>query len=552
MHSSTTYAIYWIPSGAAACGGSPCQVSASYESLIDRYFTDVAAASGRNDNVYSVATQYSDSNGPLAYQSSFGGSYVDTSAFPPSGCNDGTNAVCLTDRQIQDEIQNVLTAKGWQGSTTNVFFVMTPDGVGSCFDGTDQACTTNTYCAYHSYFLDANNEPVIYGNEPYDATISGCDPGSSPNNDAADAAINTLSHEHNEAITDPFGNAWWNVDSDQENGDNCAWIFGTPLGGTPGVDEYNQVVNGHHYWLQEEWSNDGSACAQRYPFEVPVNATPPTVSGTAAEGRVLSATSGAWSQAPTSYTYQWLRCSSPSETSCFSLPGGSGPTYELVAADVGKMLRVAVYANNAVGTSTAGVSAPTAAVVPLPAATAVPVISGVAAVGKTLSTTAGTWNTPATYTYQWLRCTASGTGCTAVGGATGTDFSMLDQDAGHTLEVVVSATNAAGTTQALSKRSALVVSIPRVKKAPHISGKARVGRRLVAVHGSWVGPPKSYRYRWFRCNGRGGSCRSIEHATHATYRLTRADGRHRLRVRVTGTNAAGRRSATSRATARVP
>jgi hypothetical protein len=98
----------------------------------------------------------------------------------------------------------------------------------------------------------------------------------------------------------------------------------------------------------------------------------------------------------------------------------------------------------------------------------------------------------------------------------------------------------------------VIVSRPHAKKAPHISGKARVGRRLSAVRGTWSGPPKSYRYQWLRCNARGGSCARIRHATHSTYRLTRTDAAHRLRVRVTATNAAGSRLAASRATARVP
>jgi hypothetical protein len=77
MHSSTTYAIYWVPSGYV--------VSTGYESLINQYFADVAATSGATSNVYSAATKYYDATGPINYQSSFAGSYVDTNAFPASG-----------------------------------------------------------------------------------------------------------------------------------------------------------------------------------------------------------------------------------------------------------------------------------------------------------------------------------------------------------------------------------------------------------------------------------------------------------------------------------
>jgi len=245
-------------------GSSFLTFDAGYETVINQYFTDVAHDSGGTANVYSVAKQYTDGSGAVEYQSTVGGSYVDHDPLPSNGCDDGTDAVCLTDAQLQAEIQHVLTAKGWHGSDTNMFFLLTPDGVGSCFDGFSNQCTTNVYCAYHSSFTDSSGEPVIYANQPYDATINGCDPGSSPNNDDADADLNTISHEHNEAITDPFGDGWWRDSDGEENGDLCAWNFGNPV--IPGGD-FNQVINGHHYLTQEEFSNSsfftsGGGCLQ--------------------------------------------------------------------------------------------------------------------------------------------------------------------------------------------------------------------------------------------------------------------------------------------------
>jgi hypothetical protein len=543
MHSSTTYAIYWVPPG--------YHVSTHYESLINQYLADVAAESGHTTNVYSVATQYYDANGPLDYASSFAGSYVDTNAFPGSGCDDGVDAVCLTDQQLQEELQNVLSAKGWHGSPTTMFFLMTPDGVGSCFDATSAECTTNVYCAYHNYFTDSNAERVIYANEAYDATIPGCDSGSSPNGDDADSTINTISHEHNEAITDPFEDAWWNFGSGQENGDNCAWIFGSSLGGTPGVNEYNQTLNGHHYYLQEEWSNDGSDCLQHY-LGIPVNFGLPTLSGSAGLGQRLSATAGTWSQSPTSYTYQWLRCSSTAEVSCFPFPGDTGAIYQLTEADVGKVFRVAVTATNAAGSSILAESAPTGVVVDVPHVTSVPDVTGAPSVGRTLSTTSGSWDTAATFAYQWQRCAPDGNGCTAIPNATAIAYVVVPADLGHKLKVVVSATNAAGIVTIASAATPQIVATPTPTRAPRIAGKARVHKRLSANHGTWTWAPTAYRYQWLRCSRTGGRCTEIRKATHTTYRVTKRDAGHRLRLRVTATNAAGARSATSRPTGRVP
>jgi hypothetical protein len=246
-----------------------------------------------------------------------------------------------------------------------MFVLMTPNGFGSCFDGTSQECTTNTYCAYHNSFTNSNGEPVIYANEPYDATINGCGSGSSPNNGDADTELNTISHEHNESITDPFGDAWWRDSDNQENGDLCAWNFGAKLGGTTGVDAYNQLINDHHYWLQQEWSNKGSACFQDATHEsggsnpgknlayhlgqvmhtnttyaiywLPTagNTALPVVTGTAAVNHALTTSVGSWNGSPTGYTYQWQRCSSTG-TGCANIPGATAPTYTATTADGGE------------------------------------------------------------------------------------------------------------------------------------------------------------------------------------------------------------------------
>ena len=208
--------------------------------------------------------QYSDTNtGNIQYQSTFGGSYVAHDPLPANGCEDGVDTYCLTDQQLQAEIQKVLTVKGWQGGLNHMFFLIHPTGVGSCFDSSGTECTTNVFCAYHSFFVDPSSADVIYANEPYLGPLppqDGCTDSSQgfPSDHDADVTVNTISHEHNEAITDPLTDnsslAWVNADG-YEIGDLCAYQFGTKLGGTNGVDAYNQVINGHHYDLQQEYSN---------------------------------------------------------------------------------------------------------------------------------------------------------------------------------------------------------------------------------------------------------------------------------------------------------
>jgi hypothetical protein len=89
--------------------------------------------------------------------------------------------------------------------------------------------------------------------------VSGCQSGQGPTGVYdADQAINTMSHELNESVTDPAGGSWYDING-YENGDKCAWNFGSVLGGTSG-QLYNQVINGAHYFLQQEWSNQSSGC----------------------------------------------------------------------------------------------------------------------------------------------------------------------------------------------------------------------------------------------------------------------------------------------------
>jgi hypothetical protein len=94
----------------------------------------------------------------------------------------------------------------------------------------------------------------------------------------------------------------------------------------------------------------------------PTNTKAPTISGTAVVGDTLTATTGSWSNAPTSYSYQWRDCSS-SGTNCAAISGASASRYTVGSADLGHALVVWVTASNAGGSATS-VSAPTAVASP--------------------------------------------------------------------------------------------------------------------------------------------------------------------------------------------
>jgi hypothetical protein len=377
----------------------------AYESTINQYFTDVAADNGLATNVYSVATQYSDNTGSIAYDETFDAStnsYVDTNPYPASyGCHDGYDKYCVTDQQLQAEIGKVIKANHLPTlSTTTLYFIFTPANTGVCiYPGVadnSNPCTTNLFCAYHSA-----SPKFIYAVEPDAAAAYGgiCTPRDAGNPEApagnsADATINTISHEQNEAITDPFPGQGWisNNVPYPEIGDLCAYDFGTPQG-PPGA-EYNQVINGHNYFLQLEYSNQDNGCVPYLGGPVtappngdgsgplvwqggspvmrtntvyaiywvpakPVNNALPTISGTAKVGKTLRASNGKWSNGP-KFTHRWLRCSSAG-TSCKAIAGATGGKYTLVAADAHHRIEVRVTGTNMAGHVSVA-SAPTGSV----------------------------------------------------------------------------------------------------------------------------------------------------------------------------------------------
>ncbi len=95
----------------------------------------------------------------------------------------------------------------------------------------------------------------------------------------------------------------------------------------------------------------------------PVNASPPTISGVAQDGKVLLVNRGTWNGSPpVDFSYRWLRCDKKG-ASCAAVGGSTTQTsHQVVSADIGNTLRAEVTAKNAAGSKTVN-SAPTAIVI---------------------------------------------------------------------------------------------------------------------------------------------------------------------------------------------
>ena len=106
-----------------------------------------------------------------------------------------------------------------------------------------------------------------------------------------------------------------------------------------------------------------------------------------------------------------------------------------------------------------------------PANTTPPSISGTPSTGQTLTAGNGTWTeSPSSYAYQWQRCESSGGGCVPIVGAGASTYTLGSADAGRTLRVGVTASNAAG-----SSAAAISTQTAVVQQAPARFGKTGVG-----------------------------------------------------------------------------
>jgi PKD domain len=260
LHSNRVHVIFWQPAH------SNLSYEPGYEALIERFLADVAADSRKPTNVYGLSGQYSDAGGPAAYDSSYGGAVVATDQLPANECVEPPLGppwtVCLTDTQLQTEIDAVVAAHHLPSTARDIYILALPNGLGTCSDTTSMSCALGGppfgYCGYHQQTVAG----VLYAVVPYNAVSGHCQSDNArPNSSPADPTISTISHEHNETVTDPFGNAWVDA-SENEDGDLCVQDFGPNLGGS-GNGVWNEVIHGDHYYLQEEWSNADGSCQPR-------------------------------------------------------------------------------------------------------------------------------------------------------------------------------------------------------------------------------------------------------------------------------------------------
>ena len=305
----------------------------------------------------------------------------------------------------------------------------------------------------------------------------------------------------------------------------------------------------------------------------------PTISGNAQVGETLTAGISEIADEDglenAVFSYQWVASNGTTDT---NIAAATDSTYDLVAADAGKTIKVRVSFTDDAGNEETLTSTATNTVtyqierqISNSPATGAPSVTGTAQVGDTLTADTSSISdddglTNVSYQYQWLR--NDGNSDSEIAGATDSTYALADDDEGNTVKVRVSFTDDAGTDESLTSPATATVAARISSPAtgvPSVTGTAQVGRTLTADTSGIADDDGltnvSYSYQWVRTeindsehvrpegSDYGWVLRLISEdieiagATNSTYTLVAADGRYSpkntIKVRVSFTDDKG-------------
>ena len=174
----------------------------------------------------------------------------------------------------------------------------------------------------------------------------------------------------------------------------------------------------------------------------------PTISGTAQVGETLTADTSGIADADgltnAVFSYQWMADDT-------AIQDATGSSYTLTGDDEGKTITVTVSFTDAEGNPETLTSDPTGEVEAKPntSATGVPTIDGTVRVGETLTADVTGIDdenglTTVSYSYQWMADD------TNIQGATGSSYTLTEDDEGKAITVTVSFTDAEGNPETLT------------------------------------------------------------------------------------------------------
>ncbi|HLK07892.1 MAG TPA: hypothetical protein VKV30_08130 [Candidatus Angelobacter sp.] len=207
-----------------------------------------------------INTLYGDTTGNVSGNLNLGGQIFDT----------GSQGTKLTNTKLTAIVTRGLS-NGLPTDPNGVYMVVTASTI------SEQGFCTR-FCGFHTQqtINGADIKWAFIGNT--DKCPSNCSiQATGPNSPAAgvggaDGMANVITHETEEAITDPDLNAWFDS-AGNEDADKCNFKFGprttcsssngcTAAGVAAGA-QFNQTFGGHDWMIQMEWENSrGGGCDQ--------------------------------------------------------------------------------------------------------------------------------------------------------------------------------------------------------------------------------------------------------------------------------------------------
>lgn len=158
---------------------------------------------------------------------------------------------------LQNVVSNAISSGFLPLDPGGLYFVFTSSDV------TESEGFCTRFCGFHTSgnILGSDIKFSFVGN--MDQCPSACEvQATTPNLDSgADAMVNVIAHEMEEAISDPDLNAWFDSFG-QENGDKCNFNFGPTQTDANGA-QFNQTFGGLNWLIQMNWENArGGGCSQ--------------------------------------------------------------------------------------------------------------------------------------------------------------------------------------------------------------------------------------------------------------------------------------------------
>lgn len=175
-----------------------------------------------------------------------------------------SQGTALSDAQIRTVVSDAITSGRLPSDVNGVYLVLTSQDV----TATSGFCTS--YCGWHNH-ASIGGVDIKYGfigNAARCITSCAAQTTGPNGNPGADGMASVITHELDEAVTDPDLNAWFDTRG-YENADKCAWTFGTTQTASNGA-RYNVTLGGRQFLIQQNWANapkgrTNGYCTMSYP-----------------------------------------------------------------------------------------------------------------------------------------------------------------------------------------------------------------------------------------------------------------------------------------------